>query len=89
VQWRTGEPYTFARLLSAREALHLVHAHTRFDASAEAPPIPREEIARFGPRRALLARAYNALARTPGLRRVFVAIGPFFHVTGRKRIPNP
>jgi SAM-dependent methyltransferase len=85
VKWRTGEPYTFARLLSAREALGLVRAHTRFDASVEAPPIPAEEIARFGSRRALLARTYNALSQAPGLRRVFVAIGPFFHVTGRKR----
>jgi SAM-dependent methyltransferase len=85
VKWRTGEPYTFARLLSAREALGLVRAHTGFDARADAPPIPGEEIARFGARRAGLARAYNALSRMPGFRRVFVAIGPFFHVTGRKR----
>lgn len=85
VQWRTGEPYTFARLLSAREAVGLVRAHTRFDAAADAPPIPAEEIARFGSRRALLARTYNALSRTPGMRRVFVAIGPFFRVTGCKR----
>jgi len=82
VEWRTGEPYTFARLLSAREALRLVRAHTRFEASAHAPPIPDEEIARFGSRRALLARAYNALSQAPGMRRAFVAIGPFFHVTG-------
>jgi SAM-dependent methyltransferase len=88
VKWRTGEPYTFARLLSAREALGLVRAHTRFDAAAEAPPIPEEELARFRARRAMLARAYNALSRMPGMRRVFVAIGPFFRVTGR-RIPDP
>ena len=85
VQWRTGEPYSFARLLSARETVGLVRRHTRFDAAAEAPPIPDEELAQFAPRRAALGRAYNALSRVPGLRRVFVWIGPFFHVTGRRR----
>ena len=85
VKWRTGEPYTFARLLSAREAIGLVRDHSRFAAAAEAPPIPDEELARFGTRRAALARIYNTLARTPGIRRVLVAIGPFFRVTGRKR----
>src|SRR5205814_10365839 len=85
VEWRTGEPYTFARLLSAREALRLVHRHTRFDATADAPPIPGEELARFAPRRALLARTYNTLSAAPGVRSLFVAIGPFFHVTGRRR----
>ena len=85
VEWRTGEPYTFARLLSAREALGLVRAHSRFDAAAEAPPIPDEELARFGARRAALARAYNTLTRTPGMRQLLLAIGPFFHVTGRKQ----
>lgn len=87
VTWRTGEPYTFARLLSAREALRLVRANTRFDARADAPPIPDEEIAQFGARRAALARAYNRLSGMPGMRRVFVSIGPFFHLTGR-RIPD-
>jgi SAM-dependent methyltransferase len=85
VRWRTGEPYDFARLLSAREAIGLVRAHTRFDARAAAPPIPVEELAQFGPRRAVLGRAYNAMARLPGMRRLFVAIGPFFRVTGQKR----
>lgn len=85
VQWRTGEPYSFARLLSAREAVGLVRRHTRFDAVAEAPPIPDEELAQFAPRRAALGRTYNALSRLPGLRRVFVWVGPFFHVTGRAR----
>src|SRR5262249_32475270 len=86
VRWRTGEPYDFARLLSAREALGLVRARTRFDVAAEAPPIPDAELARFGPRRALLCRAYNALSRLPGVRTAFLAIGPFFRVTGRKRL---
>jgi SAM-dependent methyltransferase len=85
VQWRTGEPYTFARLLSAREALRLIRAHTRFEAAAEAPPIPDEELARFGSRRAALARAYNALTRAPGIRAACTAVGPFFRVTGRRR----
>jgi SAM-dependent methyltransferase len=85
VRWRSGQPYDFARLLSASEAVALVRAHTRFDVHADAPPIPAEELARFGPRRALLGRAYNTLARVPVVRRAFLGIGPFFHVTGRKR----
>ncbi len=85
VRWRTGEPYDFARLLSASEAVGLVRAHTRFDVHAAAPPIPDEELARFAPRRAMLGRTYNTLARVPGVRRAFLAVGPFFRVTGRKR----
>ena len=84
VRRRTGEDYKFVRLLSAREAVRLVKQHTGFDVTAEAPPIPMEELGRFGPRRALLGRTYNALSRVTGMRRVFLALGPFFRITGRK-----
>jgi SAM-dependent methyltransferase len=84
VMWRSGQPYSFARLLSAREAVRAVRAHTGFQATATAPPIPREELTRFAPRRALLGRTYNALSRLPLFRSVFLWIGPFFRVTGTK-----
>jgi SAM-dependent methyltransferase len=88
VRWRTGEEYKFVRLLSAREAVRLVTRHTGFDVTAEAPPIPMEELAQFGSRRALLGRAYNAVSRVPGMRRVFLALGPFFRMAGVKARPG-
>ena len=84
VRWRTGEEYRFVTLLSAREAVRLVERHTGFDVTAEAPPIPMEELTRFGPRRAVLGRAYNALSSVSGMRPVFLALGPFFRISGRK-----
>jgi SAM-dependent methyltransferase len=85
VKWRTGEEYAFAKLLSAREALTLIARHTAFAARAEAPPLPDEEIAGFGARRAGLARIYNRLQRLPGARPLFLLIGPFFRIVARKR----
>lgn len=85
VKWRTGEDYRFARLLSAREAMTLLARHTSFAPQAEAPPLPDEEIARFSPRRAALARAYNRLQRLPGVSTLLLSFGPFFRIVARKR----
>jgi SAM-dependent methyltransferase len=83
VKWRTGAEYAFARLLSAREARDLLARHTRFDVRLEPAAVPAQEIARFAPRRASLARAYNRLQRVPAIRSLLLLVGPFFRVVGR------
>jgi SAM-dependent methyltransferase len=89
VKWRTGAEYAFARLLSAREARRLIARHTRFDVITEAAPVPAEELARFSPRRAALARAYNRLQRLPVIRSLLLLVGPFFMVIGRISTDQP
>jgi SAM-dependent methyltransferase len=83
VQWRTGAEYRFARLLSAREARALIARHTRFDVRLEAAAVPAEEIVRFPPRRAVLARAYNRVQDVPVIRSLLLLVGPFFRIVGR------
>lgn len=84
VKWRSGESYEFVRLLSTWEARGLLRQHTRFRADVLVPSIPEEEIGRFPPYRASLARLYNRLVAWGWLRPVFLAIGPFFRVVGKK-----
>jgi SAM-dependent methyltransferase len=85
VEWRTGEPYTFVRLLSPREVTRAFSRHTRFGVDAAVPPVPAEEIERFSTPRAFAARLYNRLHRLAWLAPLLLAIGPFFHIAGTKR----
>lgn len=84
VQWRTGRPYEYVRLLGAHELRRLVRRHTAFAPRLVVPPVPASEIARFAPRRARLARLYNRLAAAPLARPAALALGPFFRLVGRR-----
>jgi SAM-dependent methyltransferase len=84
VEWRTGSPYEFTRLLSARETAGMVRAHTKLRPSIVAPPIPDEEVARFSPVKARIARGYNALTRRSVMQPIFRCVGPFFRVLAQK-----
>ena len=84
VEWRRGERYDFARLLSTWEMAGFLRKHTSFRYTILIPPIPDCEINVFPPRRAMLARLYNRLAVSRWLRWAFLVVGPFFRVVGKK-----
>jgi SAM-dependent methyltransferase len=84
VKWRTGRDYNFTCLLSTGEAAKLLRQNTRFQFEILVPLVPEEEISYFPPARAALARLYNHLAPLRWLRWVFLRIGPFFRIVGRK-----
>jgi SAM-dependent methyltransferase len=86
VEWRRGERYEYARLLSTFEMRRLLRRMTEFQAEILIPQVPTEEIRAFSPRRAALARIYNRLVAARVLRWAFLCIGPFFRVLGRKPV---
>lgn len=85
VKWRSGKSYEYVRLLSSSELGRLLRACTTFHFTILVPQVPEQNIAHFPAYRALLARLYNWLAGFKLLRPVFLMIGPFFQVVGRKR----
>ena len=84
VAWRSGKAYVSTCLMSSGELRRKLKRHTRFAARIHIPPVPEEELARFAPGKAVLARFYNRIAAAPGLRGLFLMIGPFFQITGAK-----
>jgi 2-polyprenyl-3-methyl-5-hydroxy-6-metoxy-1,4-benzoquinol methylase len=84
VKWCSGKSYEFTRLLSTWETAQLLRQHTHFQANILVPPVPEEEVAHFSTRRATLARLYNRLVSFNWMRWLFLIIGPFFRVVGRK-----
>ena len=85
VKLRSGKSYEYVRLLSSSELRRLLRACTTFNFAILVPKVPVQNIARFRPHRALLARLYNRVAGFKLLRPVFLMIAPFFQVVGRKR----
>lgn len=84
VKWRSGQDYDFARLLSVWELSGLVRRHTRFRPTVLVPPVPRDEIERFPPHRAMLARMYNRVLASRLLEPLLRTVGPFFRILGTK-----
>jgi 2-polyprenyl-3-methyl-5-hydroxy-6-metoxy-1,4-benzoquinol methylase len=84
VNWRTGDRYESTVLLSLRDLRQLFERNS-FNAEIVTPSIDESEIAKFGPRRAVLAKIYNRLVTLRLLHRLFLRVGPFFRIVGRKR----
>ena len=85
VSWRRrGERYEYARLLSTFEMRRLMHRLTDFRAEILIPPIPKEEIRAFTPRRRALAQLYNRFVAARIMRWPLLTVGPFYRVIGRK-----
>ena len=78
--------YSHVRLLSAAALSSLLRDH-RFDAEIVTPPVPDEGL--YAGVELALVRAYNRVRRNPVARPVLRAVGPFFHVFARKRLPEP
>lgn len=85
VRWRSGKPYAYTRLLSTWEAARILRRNTAFSFRILIPEVPEEEILHFPRYRQMLARLYNRLTALPMLRRLFLAIGPFFRIVGVRR----
>ncbi len=84
VQWRSGKPYAFCRLLTPAELSRMLAASTDLRFNIVVPEIPLEEIASFGPSKARLARVYNRLVNTRLGRPVLTRVGAFFRVLAVK-----
>ena len=84
VLWRSGKPYDYCVLLSARELYSLFGRCTSLHAHIMPGAVPQEELNRFSPARRSVARAYNRLAATTTLRPVLLPICPFFQVIATK-----
>ncbi len=75
--------YDHVRLLSARQLEELLMRHgleTRIDP----PPVPAVSLDLYRGPELRLARAYNRARNLPAARSLLLAVGPFFHVFGRK-----
>jgi 2-polyprenyl-3-methyl-5-hydroxy-6-metoxy-1,4-benzoquinol methylase len=84
VRRRTGNPYRFVRLLSARGLSRMMRRETHASGRLQVPRIPEAELAAFTGRRRLAARAYNRVAGVGALRWPLLALGPFFRWVGTK-----
>jgi SAM-dependent methyltransferase len=85
VKKRSGLRYDFIQMLSARELRRLFRENTQITIEIVIPPVPPGEIAAFPWYRKVLASAYNLCASWKVLRPLFLAIGPFFRILGKKR----
>jgi hypothetical protein len=61
--------------------------YTRFHPHFLVPAVPRGAIADFPPYRAILARLYNRLVSLGWTRWLFLRVGAFFQVVGKKTEP--
>jgi SAM-dependent methyltransferase len=84
VRWWSGESYEYTRLLSAREVARLFVQYTCFHPYFFVPSVPEGAIADFPAYRAILARLYNRLVSLGWTRWLFLKVGPFFQVVGKK-----
>lgn len=87
VRWCSGKFYDDTSLLSSFGLHRLLRANTRFTYKIVVPPIASEDIRRFGPIKALIAKCYNAVQAWRVLRWFFLLCGPFFRIVGQKRLP--
>ncbi|MFK4057410.1 MULTISPECIES: methyltransferase domain-containing protein [Brevundimonas] len=89
VAWRSGKSYVSTCLMSSIGPRRILKRCTNFAARIIIPPVPEDEIRRFSPTKARLARLYNSLSGEVALRAVFLLIGPFFRITGVKETSLP
>ncbi len=80
VRWRSGKPYAFCRLLSRAELSRLLARSTSLSFTILVPEIPADEIVRFGPAKARIARIYNRLVNTRLGRSLLARVGAFYRV---------
>lgn len=81
---RSGHPYAFTRLLSAREIAALLRDHSSLRGTPQPAAIPAAELGRMRGRRRVLAVAYNRLVTLPGARSLARHLGAFFHLVAYK-----
>ncbi len=84
VRWRSGKPYESTVLMSSVGLAKKLRRNTRFKFRILIPKIADPDIAHFPPIKRKVARLFNRISQTALLRPIFLAIGPFFRVTGAK-----
>lgn len=79
-----GKDYDYVQLLSTREVAAMLQRHTQFTCDIVIPRVSTEEINHFSPVKSRLATLYNRLVVHSWTRYLFLMIGPFFQVIGKK-----
>lgn len=80
VEWRSGKSYTDTRLMSSFGLKRRLRLNTSLTFKFETPAIPEEEIVRFRPIKANLARIYNRIRTSTIVRPILLLFAPFFRV---------
>lgn len=89
VRWLAGRAYAGVHLMSLFELRALFRQHSGFQCTVRAVPVWEGEVAAFGPRKAAIARLYNALVQLKLARAILLPVAPFFVVEGQKADPQP
>ena len=84
VRWRSGKSYDDTRLMGSAGLRRRLRRNTSFDFRLNIPCVSEQELLRFRPAKAMLARLYNRFAASALLRPLFLCVGPFFRIVGRK-----
>lgn len=84
VRARTGEAYGHTSPRSVREVERMFRVHTSLEVTLSVPTLPASEIATFSPWKKRVARVFNTVASSRGLRPLLLLIGPFFRLEARK-----
>lgn len=84
VRWRSGKSYDDTVLMSSWRLSALVRRASEFVFRIQIPEVPASHISKFGRGKAFVARLYNLIRSFEMLRPMFLAVGPFFQLTGRK-----
>ncbi len=84
VRWRIGQDYSCTKLLSTWEMARELRQFPDLRFEVRIPEVPQEEIEAFSPRRAVLARLYNTIARFRISRPALLAVGAFYQVIAQR-----
>ena len=87
VWWRAAKPYDFCTLLSVLGLRRVVSVNTSLRPRIGPGIVPDDELRRFPAARARLARVYNRVAASAGLKFFVLPVCPFFRVIARKAAP--
>lgn len=85
VRWRSGRTYDDTVLLSSFDLRRRLKRFSSFNFDILIPPVPAAHIKLFSAAKAWLAEIYNRLCSNRGFRGLFLIVGPYFRVLGRKR----
>lgn len=84
VRWRSGKSYSDTTLMSSFGLRRLLGESGTYQIDLIVPQVAPEEIQRFSPVKARLAKIYNVLCTERRLRWFFLLFGPFFRLVATK-----
>src|SRR5262249_46083131 len=80
VRWSRGVDFRAVRTLGVGAWRRLLRTSPFGGGTVTVPPLPREDLAQFGPLKRSVARLYNAGVATRAGRWLGLRVGPLFHV---------